>query len=430
MQVLRLPPWIFSLLLIIACKPENKEPVFVELFNGKDLTGWKASEHDSSWTVVDGVLQGVGPRAHLFYVGEELRRDTFKNFELITEVKTHKLANSGVYFHTSFNPDGWPSEGIEVQVNNSHPGEGDFKELKKTGSLYGTRNIYQTFTPDSTWFTLRFIVQGKSVRIWVDSMMTVDYTEPDDMAARGVPVSRLIHQGTFALQCHDPLSKVHYRSIRVKRLPDDAPSLGVASNFGAWHDSLRVMQSRQYAFIDLNPKTDIGMDSMLKYYYQSGINVSLVLGLDEVTTGSHSAALAMAANLPVFKGLRVNQDNIGSLTPEMTRGFDYVVGESTDLLKAWKLVQSGKLQVWAHNGPLENFHPLLKLAKTHNTAIEINNETKTPSLEMIKEAKIHGLKFTFSNLVPSSKMEASTYVMDVVKSAGITYKDLYVPKGE
>ena len=42
-------------------------------------------------------------------------------------------SNSGIYFHTKFQPDGWPQQGFEAQVNNTH---GD---PKKTGGLYNVK---------------------------------------------------------------------------------------------------------------------------------------------------------------------------------------------------------------------------------------------------------------------------------------------------
>ncbi|MBK7609036.1 MAG: DUF1080 domain-containing protein [Saprospiraceae bacterium] len=139
---------IFSILLVtfliaLSCKnekaPATTDPApanseWVELINGKDMTGWKSStENVGTWTVVDGMLQAVGKRNHLFYVGDQLK-DSFKNFELIATVKTFPLANSGIYFHTHYQETGWPSTGMEIQVNNSHIGEGDYVELKKAGS--------------------------------------------------------------------------------------------------------------------------------------------------------------------------------------------------------------------------------------------------------------------------------------------------------
>ncbi|MEI9943043.1 MAG: family 16 glycoside hydrolase [Chitinophagaceae bacterium] len=66
----------------------------LELINGKDFTGWKASETKGTWSVTsDGLFQAVGKRSHLFYEGEYLK-DGFKNFELEVLVRTYKLANS------------------------------------------------------------------------------------------------------------------------------------------------------------------------------------------------------------------------------------------------------------------------------------------------------------------------------------------------
>src|SRR5690242_12153281 len=79
---------------------------WVELINGKDFTGWRPSENKSTWTVTpEGYLQAVGKRSHLFYEGEYLK-DGFKNFEIEVQVRTWKLANSGIYFHTEYQESG------------------------------------------------------------------------------------------------------------------------------------------------------------------------------------------------------------------------------------------------------------------------------------------------------------------------------------
>ncbi len=124
------------ILSIAACKDSNTE--WTELFNGKDLNGWKASENPASFKVENGVLVCSGPRAHLFYEASE----PFRNFELVAEIMTTPQANSGIYFHTNFQENDWPSAGYEVQVNNTHKGIGDYHETKKTGSLYAVRNVY------------------------------------------------------------------------------------------------------------------------------------------------------------------------------------------------------------------------------------------------------------------------------------------------
>ena len=80
------------------------------LFDGKTLNGWKPSEHQGSFKVVDGQIVAHGDRSHLFYTGPFQGAD-FRNFELALEIKTTPGSNSGVYFHTAFQPSGFPSAG-------------------------------------------------------------------------------------------------------------------------------------------------------------------------------------------------------------------------------------------------------------------------------------------------------------------------------
>ncbi|MDA3865775.1 MAG: DUF1080 domain-containing protein, partial [Salinivirgaceae bacterium] len=94
------------------------ESNWVELFNGKNLKGWKANENPGGFRVENGLLVCSGERGHLFYEGNK----PFKNFELIAEIKTAPFANSGIFFHASPQEKGWLNKGYEVQVNNTYYG--------------------------------------------------------------------------------------------------------------------------------------------------------------------------------------------------------------------------------------------------------------------------------------------------------------------
>src|SRR4051812_5853677 len=85
------------------------ESGWVALFDGTSLNGWKASENPGSFRVVDGTITTDGPRSHLFYVGTGSAPASFENFELSLEVMTKPNANSGVFFHTSWIDQGWPT---------------------------------------------------------------------------------------------------------------------------------------------------------------------------------------------------------------------------------------------------------------------------------------------------------------------------------
>ena len=149
------------------------------LFDGKTLNGWKPSEHQGSFKVVDGQIVAHGDRSHLFYNGPVNSAD-FRNFELALEIKTMPGSNSGVYFHTAFQPSGFPSAGFEVQVENNDPAPATgYVERKKTGSLYGIRNVYKTFAKNGEWFKLSILVRGKRVQTRINDTLVVDYVEPD-----------------------------------------------------------------------------------------------------------------------------------------------------------------------------------------------------------------------------------------------------------
>jgi hypothetical protein len=120
-------------------------------------------------------------------------------------------SNAGIYFHTQYQERDWPRKGFECQVNVSH------RDPKKTGSLYGVVNVDDPGVKDNQWYTQEIIVKDKNVKLIVNGKTLVDYTEPDDQQpADGF--ERLIGQGTFALQAHDPASKVYFRNLRVKPL--------------------------------------------------------------------------------------------------------------------------------------------------------------------------------------------------------------------
>jgi len=189
----------------------GKEEGWISLFDGKTLNGWKASENKDTFSVRDGMIVVDGPRSHLFYVGPVEKAD-FKNFEIKAEIMTKPGANSGIYFHTEYQEEGWPDKGYEVQVNNTH------SDWRKTGSLYGIKDVRGSSAKDDKWFTERIIVQGKRIIIKVNGETTVDYTEPENIAYTRFP-GRKIARGTFALQGHDPKSVIYYKNIMVKPLP-------------------------------------------------------------------------------------------------------------------------------------------------------------------------------------------------------------------
>lgn len=74
----------------------------IELFNGKDLAGWRTHERDkiNGWSVKDGLLVNTTPKTDFSATGAyaNLRTDAeFKDFRLHVEFLVEKKRNSGIY---------------------------------------------------------------------------------------------------------------------------------------------------------------------------------------------------------------------------------------------------------------------------------------------------------------------------------------------
>jgi hypothetical protein len=184
---------------------------WVKLFNGKDLTGWKVyPKGTGKWKVDDGLLIGSGEASHLFS-----ERGDYKDFHFLVEAKINDKGNSGQYFRTKFEkgfPNGW-----EAQINATH---GD---PVKTGSLYPDYRqkdlkeykekllVLKAPHKPNEWFTQEVICKGDHIIIKVNGKTTVDWTDPKGR----------FKEGHFALQQHDPGSRVEFRRIEVKELKEE-----------------------------------------------------------------------------------------------------------------------------------------------------------------------------------------------------------------
>ena len=178
-------------------KKADDDKGFVQLFNGKNLTGWKTHPEDKAkWEVKDGVLVGSGQKGHLFS-----ERGDYENFVYRVEAKINDHGNSGQYFRTQVGPS-FPS-GYEAQINSTH------RDPVKTGSLYNFVAVKDMLVKPDEWFTQEVTAVGNHIIIKVNGKTTVDFVDKKNTHTKG----------HFALQQHDPGTVVMFRKIEVKELP-------------------------------------------------------------------------------------------------------------------------------------------------------------------------------------------------------------------
>lgn len=96
--------------------PEWRKPM--EIFNGKDLSGWRTLGDENQWIVEDGILKS--PKSGVNLVSEE----SFMDFKLHIEFRYPEGSNSGIYLRGRY----------EVQIMDN---KGDAPSDVLFGGIYG-----------------------------------------------------------------------------------------------------------------------------------------------------------------------------------------------------------------------------------------------------------------------------------------------------
>jgi hypothetical protein len=457
------------------------EADWIPLFDDRTLHGWKASENGDSFRVVEGQIAADGPRSHLFYTGNVCNAD-FKNFELKADVMARPGANSGIYFHTHFQAGGWPGKGFEVQINNTQEGDARHAERRKTGSLYGVRNVYKALASDNEWFQLHILVRAKQVQVWLNGTLLVDFVEPDPPVCTDDAPGRLLDRGTFALQCHDPNSKVFFRNILVKPLADDLPmATDEKPTVDEVYRELLRMNAGNYPVVDyhVHLKGGLTLEEALRESRRLGImyGIAVNCGLGFPVTNDAAAEefLRTTKGQPAFVAMQgEGREWVKLFSKETIAKFDYAftdamtftddsgrrmrlwiddeVGEIKDKEQFTEMVVNRILGVLNHE-PIdiyvnptflpksiagdydilwtpERMQKVIDAAKRNDVAIEINNTYRLPSPVFIKAAKKAGVKFAFGTNNGDRKLGRLGYGVEMVKECGLTWQDIFVPKPE
>jgi hypothetical protein len=470
----------YVLLLCAAASLGAQSTPWTDLFDGKSLGGWTPAEHKSTWKVIDGLLTADGPRSHLFYTGPVSGAE-FRNFELEVEAKAGAGTNSGVYFQTQFQKKGFPDRGFEVQICNTCTGEGTYIERKKTGSLYAVRNVYKQLVRDDEWFRLNVLVQGKRVQVRLNGTLLVDYVEAKDPVMPPEHRLRTLGHGTFALQGHDPTTRVFFRSIRVRTLPDEAPAVAqpVADATAA-----RIMQlgSDNYPMVDFHVHLKGGwtIEQALEKSRRDGIGYGIAInggkGFPVTTDEQLLAALAPLVGQPVFLAFQgEGREWTTTFSRPVLAKFDYVftdamtfaddngrrmrlwipneVGEIPDHQKFMetivdrivKVVGTEPIDIYVNPTFLpevmakeydqlwtpERMRRVVEAVKKADVAVEINNRYRIPSVAFIRMAKEAGVTFTCgTNNGGNNDMGRDEYCLQMIEAAGLTWRDMWVPRPE
>lgn len=196
---------LFAVALCGAAEP-------VQLFNGKDMTGWK-HVGPGQFTIENGMLKTEGGMGLLYYTGQKIGDQTVR----IVFKTASERANSGVIIRLPDPPpDPWYGvhEGYEVQIDSA----GD--DWHCTGAIYSLSKATKRLQkPQGEWNTMDIEVKGNITRIMLNGEVVNEFDQ-----TKPVPERKQWYEpirgprpsaGYIGLQNHDPRSTVYFKEISL-----------------------------------------------------------------------------------------------------------------------------------------------------------------------------------------------------------------------
>ena len=189
-----------AILLSVSCFAQGG----IELFNGKDLSGWEVYGTEK-WYVEDGLLVcESGPDKDYGYLAT---KEHYKNFELNLEFKQEADGNSGVFIRSTI--EGVKVSGWQVEVAPKGKHTGGVYESYGRGWLIKPEAEKEEALKVGEWNKMQIVVNGETLTSYLNGLEMVTIT--DEIIGKG--------KGSVALQIHDGGGiKVKWRNIVLNKL--------------------------------------------------------------------------------------------------------------------------------------------------------------------------------------------------------------------
>ena len=155
---------------------------WIQLFNGKDLTGWK-HVGPGEMIVENGLMRTHGGMGLLYWTAGPIGNCTIR----VVYKMRDENDNSGVFIRIPIEPrEPWMPVhyGYEVQIDN-HPETSGEDEYHVTGTLYSlTKPLAKPGKPGPEWNTMEITLDGPHTVVMLNGIKVTDYTEGDPVPPR------------------------------------------------------------------------------------------------------------------------------------------------------------------------------------------------------------------------------------------------------
>lgn len=395
----------------------------------------------------------------------------YENFVFRGQALTQEGAEAAILFHS----DG--ESGYEITIRNGAQ-DGSIK----TGSLRSVRNLYRSLAADGEWFDFEVAVRGKNVAVKINGVDVVCYTEPEKPYREAAHATKLIGKGKVAVK--GVQGDVRFRNMSVEALAADARNESelVMPAIDEQTDHIIRFQQKDFPAIDYHVHLKGGLtkeqahamsmnyginygvapnageggvgrmladDAEVRAYYDEVKNHPFLFGVqgegrkwtqtfsqealgifDYLFTDAMTIIDHNKRNARIYRAEEVIRDGV-TMDQYMEQIVDQTVkiltNEPADIFANATYIPDDMNADYDKYWTPERVDRVLDVLQEHNIALEISARYKIPSLDIIRQAKERGIKFTFGTNNVDANFGRLEYCFEAVEKCGLTVEDMWFP---
>lgn len=182
------------------------------LFDGKTFQGWEG-DTKSTWRIEEGAISAGSlevkvPRNEFLCTTKE-----YENFDLRLQYwleGTEGFVNGGVQIRSSRIPNHHEMIGYQADIGAGFDGALYDESRRKKVLMQPEKDVLERAIKKKEWNDYRIRCEGKRIQLWLNDILTVDYTEAEDGIAS---------KGLIGLQIHgDGKTIIRFRKIEIEEI--------------------------------------------------------------------------------------------------------------------------------------------------------------------------------------------------------------------
>ncbi|MDQ6632253.1 MAG: DUF1080 domain-containing protein [Verrucomicrobiota bacterium] len=204
----------FSLFWAISIFAAEKQPP-ISLFDGQTFRGWEG-DTNKTWQIEKGAIVGGSLKEKVPHNEFLCTTRSFTNFILRVQFKltgTNGFVNGGVQVRSQRVPNHFEVRGYQADIGDPNWWGCLYDESRRDKVLaQSNMDEVNKVLKRHDWNDYEIRCEGKRIRIFLNGLQTVDYTETDNGIAQSGVIALQIHGGGAA--------EAAYKKITIEELSD------------------------------------------------------------------------------------------------------------------------------------------------------------------------------------------------------------------